>query len=441
MHKPSAEEMAFLNDLKILAKQGPKVSANLLLISIFMFFFGAVFWASQAELDSVTRGMGKVIPTSQVKIVQNLEGGILAEILVKEGDLVKNNQVLLRLDDTTLSSKLKENRSEFYSLSAQISRLNAEISDTKPEFPIEVKENAPLLIDQELDLYEAKKRGLASKIEILKQKEEQHVQELFELESRIIPLTKSLDLVEEELAITQPMYDKGITSRVELLRLKRQLNDLELKSQSTLLTIPKLKAVLAEAKRRIQEERESFRTKSLRSLNKAKAKLTVLMDAWPTLRDRVLRTEVKAPVAGIVKRVWVNTIGGVIKSGMPLVEIVPMEEKLLVEARLKPSDIAFVHPDQRAQIKITAYDFAIYGALEAQLQHISADTIKDDKGDSYYLIRVITQQKHLIDKKGKKLPIIPGMTAEVNIITGKKTVLNYLLKPVLRAWGSALRER
>ncbi|MBT4837947.1 MAG: HlyD family type I secretion periplasmic adaptor subunit [Methylococcales bacterium] len=440
MAKVSQEEVAFLQDLNSLASKGPRLQANLLLLSIIVFFVGAIYWFSIAELDSVTRGTGKVNPSSQVQIIQNLEGGILAEIYKKEGDKVNAGEDLLRIEDTILLSKLKQNRTEYHIINAEISRLSAEVNHSKLVFKKDTKKVAPAVIKREKTLYRARKRELASKIEILQQKFQQKKDELFEIENRLQPLKQSYDLAKEELDIMIPMFEKGVTSKVELLRLRRQLNELNLKIQSTKLLIPKAKSSVVEFKRRIQEEKENSRAKSLKNLNKANRKLDVLMDALPALNDRVVRTAVKSPVAGIIKRVWVNTIGGVIKPGMSLVEVVPMEKNLLIEAKIKPSDIAFIHPEQMARVKITAYDFAIYGALDAKLEHISADSIQDKKGNSYYIIRVRTSQNYLLGKEGQKLPIIPGMTAEVDIITGKTTILKYLLKPILRAWGKALRE-
>lgn len=440
MPKPDRIELDFLADLQALAQRGPRTSASLLLFAIILFFVSAVFWANHASLDQVTRGTGKVIPSGDIQIVQNLEGGILSEILVHEGDLVTKGDTLLRIDDTRLAGKYRENYAEYLALQIEITRLQSEIDGTLPVFTKAMKNQTATTLANEMALYHARQQEFNSALAILKQKAEQRQQDLIELEHRIAPLKQSLEFAQEELAITEPMYKKGVTSKIELLRVMRQVNDLELKLQSARLLIPKAQSALVEAKRKTVEIKEKFRAAAQTMLNKSQRRFAVVNEILPALEDRVSRTEVRAPVTGVINRVWVNTLGGVIKSGMPLVEIVPKEKNLLVEIRIIPSDIAFVSPNQTAQVKITAYDFAVYGALTAKLVHISADTIQDKDGNSYYLIRLRTQRDHLLNKRGELLPIIPGMTAEVDIITGKTTVLNYLLKPILRAWNRALRE-
>ncbi len=440
MPNPTPEELEFLSDLRSAVQKGPKMSANLLLLTMIVFFVGAMVWASYAEIDQVTRGSGKVIPSGQVQVVQNLEGGIVSEILVKEGQTVKRNQVLLRIDDTRLASEYRENQTESLALKAQIARLQAEINPTELRFPEELTQKVPEVIADETALYLAHQQQLQSTIAILTQQAEQQQQELTELKARIKPLHQSLNYAKQEVEMTIPMVEKGVTSKVELLRLQRQISELSLNLQSARLQIPKAKSALTEAHRRIKEEQQKARSLALAELNKARNRLNTLTELVPALKDKVLRTEVRSPVEGIIKTISVNTIGGVIQSGMSLVEIVPLEKNLLVEAKINPADIAFIHPQQPAQVKITAYDFAIYGALAAKLEHISADTINDEQGNSFYLIRVRTEHNHLYDKAHKPLPIIPGMTAEVDVITGKKTVMAYLLKPILRAWGQALRE-
>lgn len=373
--------------------------ARLTLYVIALAVAAALYWAHSAPLDEVTVGLGKVIPSSQVQIIQNLEGGILAEMKVKEGDIVQKDQVLLRIDDTRHNSSYREGRSRYLALLAANLRLKAETEGTRLAFTREIEREAPDLVRYESNLYHSR---------------------LNALETSLASLRQSLQLTIDELRIMEPLVAKGATSEVEVLRLKRQVNEI---------------------KGSIDEKRNKFRADALTELNKIKADLESLKESNVANSDRVARTVVRAPLHGIVKKVNVTTIGGVIQPGMDILEVVPIENNLLVEAQVKPSDIAFLRPGQPAMVKITAYDFSIYGGLPATLEQISADTITDEKkNESFYKIQVRTQLNYLGPAE-QPLPIIPGMVASVEILTGKKTVLDYLLKPFLKAKENALRER
>jgi adhesin transport system membrane fusion protein len=373
--------------------------ARLTLYVIALTVVAALVWAYFAAIDEVTVGLGKVIPSSQVQIIQNLEGGILAEMKVKEGDIVQQDQVLLRIDDTRHNSSYREGRSRYLALLAANLRLKAETEGNRLIFPREIEREAPDLVRYETNLYHSRVNAL---------------------EAGLSSLRQSLQLTNDELRIMEPLVAKGATSEVEVLRLRRQVNDI---------------------KGSIDDKRNKFRADALTELNKIKADLESLKESNVANSDRVARTVVRAPMHGIVKKVNVTTIGGIIQPGMDILEVVPIENNLLVEAQVKPSDIAFLKPGQPAMVKITAYDFSIYGGLPATLEQISADTITDDKkNESYYKIQVRTQTNFL-GTADKPLPIIPGMVASVEIMTGKKTVMDYLLKPFLKARDNALRER
>lgn len=397
-------------------------------------------WSAWATLDEITRGEGKVIPSRQIQIIQNLEGGILAELLVKEGDIVSVGEVLVRIDDTRFSSTLREGRSHYLSLLAKAARLRAEAEKAEFVIPEEVALERPELGRQEKKLLDSRLKELDSNISIALQQASQRQQELTELEARRKQLDRSHKLLVRELGMTKPLVSQGAISEVEVLRLEREVNELAGELEGVEIFIPKAESRYIEAGSKLDEVKIRFRNEARLELNATVSELSQLAESNTALEDRVKRTAVVSPVRGTVKQILVNTVGGVIQPGMDLVEIVPLDDSLLVEAKVRPSDIAFLHPGQRAIVKFSAYDFAIYGGLEARVEHISADTITDDQGDSFYLVRVRTDKTHLgtIDAP---LPIIPGMLGGVDVLTGKKTVLSYLMKPVLRAKERAMTER
>ena len=434
------EDTYFMRDLDAVMRRRPRIAGNLLLFGIIAFFVWAVYWANGAELDQVTSGEGQVIPSSQIQIVQNLEGGIIEAIYVAEGDAVAKNDILMRLDDTQFASKFSENRATLYGLQAVIARLEAEIEGKPLELPQSVIDSVPMIARNERSLYESRTRELEATVAVFIQQTIQKKQELVELGTRIKQLERSLELAERELKIKRPLVVKGIFPEVDLISLEREHNEIRGTLETSRQAIPRIEAGITEVTRKISEARAIFRSSTLKELNEAQVKFNALTELLESSQDRVRRTEVRAPVDGTIKRLLINTIGGVVRGGMDLIEIVPRNDKLLVEAKIRPSDIAFLHPGQEATVKIAAYDFSIYGSLPATLVHISADTIVDEKNESYYIIRVLTDRTDLGDEN-KSLPIIAGMTATVDILVGKRTVLEYLLKPILRGREKALRER
>jgi adhesin transport system membrane fusion protein len=303
-----------------------------------------------------------------------------------------------------------------------------------------VAKEKPEIGTREQQLFASRKEQLAAKLQILQEQHTQRKQELAELRSRLEELTRTSGLLNRELAMTKPLVAQGAVSEVEVLRLQRQASELNGNLEGTRLAIPKVESKIAEAKKAMESEQLAFHNTARNELNEAYAKLESVSANAEALMDRLQRTAVRSPVRGTINQIKVNTVGGTIQPGMDLVEIVPLEDTLLVEARIKPADIAFLRPNQHAMVKFTAYDFTVYGGLEANLEHISADSITDKEGNSYYLVRLRTKQNYL-GSKDKPLPIIPGMVVSVDILTGKKTILSYLLKPVLRAKSTALRER
>lgn len=436
----NAEDIDFVTHANAAILEQTPRGGRLILWLALLFVGIAIAWSAWAELDEITRGEGKVIPSRQLQIVQNLEGGILSEIRVREGEVVEKGQVLLRIDDTRFASNLREGRLHFLSLLARAARLRAEANNTEFVSPEEVRVEQPDLLSQEHALFESRVRELNSNIEIASQQVSQRQQELEELRAKADQLERSYKLLDRELRMTRPLVADGAISEVEVLRLERQLSELEGELNSARINIPRAESKLSEANSKKDEVEISFRNQARIELSEVAQELSQLSEANVALEDRVKRTAVLSPVRGTVKQLLVNTIGGVLQPGEPLVEIVPLDDSLLVEAMVRPADIAFLHPEQRAIVKFSAYDFAIYGGLEATVEHISADTITNDKGESFYLVRVRTERSHLGTEENP-LPIIPGMLGSVDILTGKKTVLSYLMKPVLRARELALTER
>ena len=390
-------QAAFMSDVKAASMLDINPWAGTTLVLLALVMATGYLWSRNAVLDEVTVGSGRVIPSSREQIIQSLEGGILAELRVREGDLVDKDQVLLRIDDTRVGASFRETHSRILALRASIARLRAEATGGVPAFPPEVRGDLARI---ETELFNSRRQ---------------------QLEESIASLKQSHHLADAELQMTAPLVQKGVVSEVELLRLQRQVNEL---------------------RANLQDRQNKFRADARADLAKSEAELAAFTEGNTARADQVRRTVVRSPMRGTVKNIRLNTIGGVIQPGMDIMEIVPAEDQLLIEARIKPSDVAFLHPGQPAMVKITAYDYSIYGGLEASLDQISADTIRDEKkaDESYYRIHVRTQKSYLQGKDGR-LPIIPGMTATVEILTGHKTVLDYLLKPILKARDSALRER
>ncbi|XOV88351.1 MAG: HlyD family type I secretion periplasmic adaptor subunit [Pseudomonadota bacterium] len=434
------DDINFMPDTYAAEVESLPVGAHLILWITAAFIVVCLVWANLATVDEVAHANGRVIPSSQLQVVQNLEGGILAEILVREGERVSAGQNLMRLDDTRFASSYNEGQLSVYALIALVARLEAEIggqSFVPPDnFPPEHQD----LIEREQRLYEARQGELQSALDILEQQLRQQRQALSELQAQEQKLARNADLARQELALTEPLVQTGAVSQVELLRLQIAVNESVGELEVVRFAIPKAEAVIAEAEEKIAERRQQFRRQAQSELNEARTQLSRLSISNLALADRVNRTDVRSPVDGTVKQILVNTEGAVIQPGMDLVEIVPANDTLLIEARIRPSDIAFIHPGQAATVKLTAYDFAIYGGLDAVLELISADTIIDERGEHFFKIQVRTRENHL-GSADAPLPIIPGMVATVDILTGRKTVMDYILKPLKRASAAALRER
>lgn len=426
------KDYEFMNSLSsaILEKTPSRVSLviKIWLVAIFAF----VGWASYAEIDEITRGDGEVVPYGQNQIIQNLEGGIVNSILVKEGDRVKAGEIILKINNAKSVSSSMTNEIKFHELEAKQMRLYAQANDI--DFKT-VKTDNPYLKEQinlARKLYYSDKLEFRAKDKAIAEQIEQRKQEYKEAKARITSLKKSLQFVTDEIAMTAPMVKQGIKSKVDFLKLKREANDIENDIQATQLSLPRLKSAITEFRSKRIESKQLFINNAKEELNEVTAEIQRLKAKQIAFSDQVERTMVKSPVAGIVQKLYVNTIGGVVQPGADLVEIVPTSKKLFLEIKIKPSDIAFIHPGAEAMVKISAYDFAIHGGLIGKVVSISPDTITDKKENTFYIIHVETQKNYLGTKE-HPLNIIPGMMVNVDIITGKKTIMQYILKPIIKS--------
>jgi len=424
------------------------------LAALFILF---ITWAYFAALDQVTSGQGKVIPSSQVQIIQSLDGGILEQLYVQEGMQVTKGQPIARIDATRFQSDVNQQKQEVDSLRANIIRLRSELSSIlvsdhsqwklqiqitkkKTTYPDDLIQNSPALVERQHLEYNGRLESLINQVAIQASQIEQKQQEIAELDSKIATLEKSFEYANRELTLTRPLAKKNIVPEIELLKLERSVNDIQGELRSIKLNRPKLRSIFRETVLKRRETAYVYRTEIRAELNKLQSQLSQIREAQVGAQDKVEKALITSSVVGTIKTIHINTLGGVIKPGQALIEIVPTEDKLLVEAKIKPQDIAFLRPGLDAIVKVTAYDFAKYGGLKGKVEHISADTIQDEEGNSFYIIRVRTQSSSIVKKDNTQLPIIPGMMTSVDVITGKRTVLEYILNPVLRAKQTALRE-
>ena len=408
------------------------VRAALLIVALL------IGWAALAHVDEVTKGDGKVIPSRQLQVVQSLDGGVVSEILVREGQVVEAGQLLLKIDETRATSGVRESAAQGFALIARQARLRAiaEGATFQPPPPSDNPDERRI-VEEEKRLYETRLSELNTMVAINQQQLQQRQQELSEMRSRKASAERTLDLSQQELTKTKPLLASGAVSEVDILRLEGAVSKARGDSEQAGAQIARVQAAIGEATRKIQETELTFRNDARKEMADVMGKLNALNQGAVALSDKVDKSQIKAPLRGRVQRLLANTVGGVVQPGKDIVEIVPLDDSLVLDARVQPRDIAFIHPGQKANVKFTAYDFSIYGGLDADVENISPDSVVDDKGNAYYLVRVRT---HLTGFN-EKLPIIPGMTAEVDILTGQKTVLSYLLKPVLKVKSYALRER
>lgn len=412
----------------------------LIVLVIALFVIAAIAWMGWAKIDVVIRGSGKISPESQVQIIQSLEGGIISEILISEGQTVEIGQSLIKISDVAFSGSLEENQLFYLELLARSSRLKAEAFGIAFEADLKVSEEDPGLLQSEKSLYESNQRQLEETLSILEERINQQQSALQEAQSKERQFKRSLALLKKEIDIKKPLMERGIISEVEFLQLQQREAEFEGELESVQLSVPRINSTIEEARFSKQKELLDFQNVAKRELNEVSAEIGRIKEAQIALQDRVKRTTVRSPVKGVVQQLYFNTIGGVVSPGSNILEIVPQEDSLLVELRIKPADIAYVVVGQTARLKFSAYDFAIHGGLQGTVTFVSADTITNDDGESFFLVR-IKPVKSYLGHETEPLPIKVGMTVEADIITAKKTILSYLTEPVHRGINKALRER
>jgi len=436
----SKRDYEFMHSLSSAILEVAPIRLRLVLYFWVVTIFVFIVWAKFALIDEIVRGEGEIIPSGENQIIQNLEGGIVEQILVDEGDEVEKGQMLLKINNEKSRSSFSSNAIKADALAAKIARLSAEAEDEAFVVDEELNKRIPEIIKNEMSLYETNQRQLSSKIEGLQERLKQKKQELKEAITQKKHLKSSYEFIDKEVRMTEPMVAKGVRSKIDFLKLQREANEIASKYESTKESIPRLESAIVEAQKSIEEAKYLFQNEAKAKRNEAIAELRALQENSTALEDQVSRTVVLAPKKGIIQKLFIHTIGGVIRPGQEIMEIVPSDQTLLVRVRIKPSDIAFIYFGQRSIVKFSAYDFAIYGGLEGEVVYISADTQKDEKDNVYYEVRIKTKKNHLT-KNGEKLKIIPGMTVSVDIITGKKSVLDYILKPILKTKQYTFTER
>ncbi|OJF67317.1 secretion protein HylD [Alteromonas sp. V450] len=411
--------------------------ARVLLYTILIVLFVLLVWSYFAEIDEVAKGDGKVIPSQQLQVLQSYDGGIVQDILVKEGQAVKAGQVLLKVDPTRYLSSLEENTTQFAALAAKVQRLTALTQGSALRFNRDLKKQAPTIIENERKLYNS---NLAELDEIAAGSDSrilQRRQDVEELKASLAQYEDVLDLSKKELAVTKPLLASGAVSEIEILRLERQIVELAGNIKKAKVAIQRGLNAIEEEVIKKEENRLKLVNRWNQELTEATGEMATLQQSQTSLEDVVSQADLKSPINGTVQRLLINTVGGVITPGSAVVELVPQDDQLIVEAKISPKDIAFIREGQPAILKFSAYDFTIYGGMSAAVKHISADAITNDKDETYYLVRLETRKTIA----NEELDILPGMIVQVDILTGKKTVLNYILSPLFNVTASALRER
>lgn len=419
----------------------PANSANILLWVIAGFFAVFLLWAGFAELDSSVRGQGRVVPSSQLQVVSNLEGGIIEEILVRTGDVVARGAPLVRLDRTATGSEYSSNRAQFDALRARIARLEAEVAGRSPSFPRDAQPGLSEQVAIERALHASRMADLDSLLAAASARVTQAERAVAEARAAQAARQSAVQAARAELDLVRPLVERGIEPRLSLVQAENAAAVAQSDAAAAAAAVARAQSSVAEARATLNQQRQDWRSRTAQELAQAQAEMVAMRRALPALSERVERTVVRAPLAGRVNRVLATTVGGAVSPGAPLVEIVPSEESLLVEARVRPQDIAWVRSGQDARISITAYDSAVYGSLSGKVVSISPDATLDERtGDTFYTVRVATTDR-LQDKGGQPLAIGPGMIADVSLLGDKRSVLSYILSPFTRLRETALREQ
>jgi len=436
----SETDLKFISSLSAAVIQKSTSTSRILVWILFFLILSAFLWASFATLDEVTRASGKIIPSHQIQKVQYLDGGIITDILIKEGDFVKKGQPLMKIDSVGFKTKSQENKIRSYELKARQSRLKSQIEGSDISFESVVEKEFPEIVKEEKSLFKSSMAQLKQKSDILKEKLLQRKSELKEAVNKKKELASRYKLIKKEIKLTKPLVKKHLVPEVDFLKLERQASEMNGDLEAAKLAIPRLQSKINEASKAKKEGILEFINKAKKEYNEVISEIARIEQTSLLLKDKVHKAVLRSPVDGTIKQLLSNTIGGVINPGHDIIEIVPFEGSLISEVEVRPSDIAYLHKGQEAIVKFSAYDFSIYGGLRGKVIHISADTITNDEGKSYYHVRVKTN-KSFLGSENKPLKIMAGMTVTVDILTGEKTVLDYIMKPIFKAKNNALRER
>lgn len=438
--KISDKDLEYMSSLSQAALEKPTFKSQLIVWSILLVFIWAIVWANFTELDKIVRGEGKVVPSNKVQLVQNYEGGIIESILVSTGDQVERNQILIQLDNTQFLSSFGERLVEQQALEAKAARLEAEATGKKFTLPADY--DSPYekeAYQRELVLYKSRISQLNTSKNIIEQQIIQAKTELTDAYTQEVQLKNSHSLLQKEIEMTKPLVRQGYASEVDLLKVQREQNDTFGKLNAVEHSIPKYQSIISEAGQKIKEAEQKFSNEAQESLNDVLAKISQMNSSKTAIKDKVTRTSIRSPVNGTISELLVTTIGEVVQPGSDIIKIIPNDDSLVLETKVLPSDIAFIYPGLKTKVKFTAYDFSIYGGLDGLVEKISADTITDDKGNSFYIVRIKTDKNHLGTEKDP-LYLMAGMMATVDIVVGKHSVLEYLVKPIIKARDMALRE-
>lgn len=418
------------------------IAGSLLLGLIIAFFVTAFTWASVTEIDEVTRGQGKVVPSRSLQIVQSLEGGVVEEIRVIRGDRVEKGEVLMVLGGGLFEGEFQEVQQRLFALQAKIQRLQAEANEEPLSFTPLVEESAPDVVASETRLFHGRRIELNSELQVLERQGFQRRQELTEAHAALNTAEAGVRLAQSELGLIEPLVKRGLEPETSLLQLRRTLNDLRGEQERQRSAIRRIEASIEEVEDRKQAQRDAYLVQALAELSDTTAQAAELQEGLPARARQVERTTLRSPMDGVVNQVHVTTLGGVASPGEPLVEVVPVGDSFLIEAHIRPADIAFLYPGQPVKVKLTAYDFARYGGLDGELVTIGADVVEVPQGEStelMYPVQVRTEG-NLYDADSQPLDVIPGMVAEVDILSGKRSILDYLMEPVVKVRDRAFRD-
>ncbi len=435
----NVDETEFMEQLEAATRMKPSLASNIMLWSIVAMIAFFLIWASFSEVEELTRGQGQVVPTQEIQVMQSLEGGILQELLVSQGDRVTKGQVLMRLSDVTSSSEERGTAAKSDSLKLKVARLEAEAAEKEFFIPDELLKKIPDIANNEVALYKSRQQELLNATSILEDKIQKVKADMDEAQAQINRLSSSRGSLQQELSITREMVAKKAVSKLEQIRLEREVNDMSGQMNANQERLGGLKSELSSAEKQKTDQMDRFRSQALTELSDVKTQIAQINESLKSIGDRVSRAELRAPVAGIVNNISVRTVGGVIEPAQKLVEIVPLDSELKIVAKVLPNNVAFLRVGQEVKVKISAYDAQRYGSLNGKLVRIGASSVNDNEGNIFFEIEVRTDKNYLGTDENP-LPVTPGMVADTEVVTGKRTIMEYILKPFLQARDRALSE-